>query len=121
MVGSAVSCRSPQMLGLIQEQVVDQTKLAEQRKRFAALMASAPGVNDPRVGQAFANVPREDFVGRGPWRVLTCNGYVATPSADPALLYQDAVVALVPEKRINNGQPSLHARCLSAAHVRPGD
>jgi len=54
------------MLGLIQEQVVDQTKLAEQRKRFAALMASAPGVNDSRVGQAFANVPREDFVGRGP-------------------------------------------------------
>src|SRR6267378_3177110 len=121
MVGSAASSRSPQMLGLIQEQVVDQTKLAEQRKRFAALMASAPGVNDPRVGQAFASVPREDFVGRGPWRVLTSNGYVDTPSADPALLYQDAVVALVPEKRINNGQPSLHARCLSAAHVRPGD
>ena len=109
------------MLGLIREQVVDQTKLAEQRKRFAALMASAPGVNDPRVGQAFASVPREDFVGRGPWRVLTSDGYVDTPSADPALLYQDAAVALLPEKRINNGQPSLHARCLSAAHVRPGD
>jgi protein-L-isoaspartate(D-aspartate) O-methyltransferase len=100
---------------------VDQTQLAEQRNRFAAAMASAPGVDDPRVGQAFARVPRENFVGRGPWMVLSSDGYIDTPSADPALLYQDIVVALAPEKRINNGQPSLHARCLSAAHVRPGE
>ena len=96
-------------------------ELAEQRNRFAAAMASAPGVSDPRVGRAFARVPREDFVGRGPWMVLTPDGYVDTPSADPALVYQDVVVALAPEKRINNGQPSLHARCLSAARIRPGE
>lgn len=84
-------------------------------------MASSPGVDDPRVIDAFGTVPRERFVGPGPWLFLGREGYVQTPGADPALLYDDVVVALAPDKRINNGQPSLHARCLSAARVRAGE
>jgi protein-L-isoaspartate(D-aspartate) O-methyltransferase len=37
------------------------------------------------------------------------------------VLYDDVVVALDADKRINNGQPSLHARCLSAARVKTGE
>jgi protein-L-isoaspartate(D-aspartate) O-methyltransferase len=40
---------------------------------------------------------------------------------DPIVLYQDIVVGLVPDRRINNGQPSLHARCLGAACPQSGD
>ena len=37
------------------------------------------------------------------------SAYVPTPDADPVYLYTDGLVALVPERSLNNGQPSLHA------------
>lgn len=49
------------------------------------------------------------------------HGYTQTPTADPTLLYQDIVVALEEERGINNGQPSLHTRCLAALDVREGE
>lgn len=93
----------------------------EARQRYAGAIASSPGVDDARVIGAFGTVPRERFVGPGPWMILEQGGYAQSPSADPALLYDDIVVALAPDKRINNGQPSLHARCLSAAQIRTGE
>jgi hypothetical protein len=41
--------------------------------------------------------------------------------ATNCLWRQDVVVALVPEKAINNGQPSLHARCLALLDPLPGE
>ena len=93
----------------------------EARSRYAKAITSAAGVDDDRISQAFAKVPREQFLGRGPWMILSPEGYVESKTADPAFLYDDIVVALSPEKRINNGQPSLHARCLSAARIRPSE
>jgi len=46
------------------------------------------------VAKAFASVPRERFVGPGPWQIFTMAGYVETPSDDPAVIYQDVVIAL---------------------------
>jgi protein-L-isoaspartate(D-aspartate) O-methyltransferase len=97
------------------------TIVHEPRQRYAEDIASSPGVDDARVVEAFGAVSRERFVGPGPWMIWQQGDYVQTPSADPALLYGDVVVALVPDKRINNGQPSLHARCISAARIRPGE
>jgi len=85
------------------------------------MIASAAGADGESVRNAFARVPRERFVAPGPWMVLAGDGYVASPSDDPALLYDDIVVALLPGKRINNGQPTLHARCLAAVRVKPGE
>jgi len=93
----------------------------EVRKRYAAVIASSTGVDDARVVQAFATVPREDFVGPGPWMILGRDGYLQSAGADPALVYDDIVVALAADKKINNGQPSLHARCISAARIRRGE
>jgi protein-L-isoaspartate(D-aspartate) O-methyltransferase len=36
-------------------------------------------------------------------------------------LYQDVVVAIAPERKINNGQPVLHAMCLAALDVKQGE
>lgn len=93
----------------------------ESRRRFAKALGAATGVDDPRVVRAFEAVPRERFLGAGPWMILGREGYVASPTSDPAILYDDIVVALAPDKRINNGQPSLHARCLSVATIRAGE
>jgi protein-L-isoaspartate(D-aspartate) O-methyltransferase len=80
-----------------------------------------PEKDNSRLISAFATVPRERFVGPGPWRVITASGYVQTPSDDLAFLYQDVVVGLAPDRGINNGQPSLHAACIAAANPSNGE
>jgi protein-L-isoaspartate(D-aspartate) O-methyltransferase len=84
------------------------------------VVASAGSSSEPLI-RAFATVRREDFVGPGPWQVFTGSGYLPTLSDEPALLYHDILIGLLPEKGINNGQPSLHARCLAAAAPGPGE
>jgi protein-L-isoaspartate(D-aspartate) O-methyltransferase len=88
---------------------------------YANLVTSSAGVPEDPIRKVFAATPREQFVGPGPWRVLTSGGYVLTPSDDPAFLYQDVLVSLTPEGAINNGQPSLHALCLSALKIKLGN
>jgi len=93
----------------------------EGHREFYARLITAGLPNSPRLVMAFAAVPRERFVGPGPWQILTASGPLETPTSDPAFLYQDVLVALAPERRINNGQPSLHALCLSALDVKLGE
>jgi protein-L-isoaspartate(D-aspartate) O-methyltransferase len=89
---------------------------------FAELVAARAGIQDERIKAAFAAVPREAFLGPGPWPIATgTTGYVLTPGADKAFLYSDVVVGLFPERSLNNGQPSFHAHCLSAAALSPGE
>jgi protein-L-isoaspartate(D-aspartate) O-methyltransferase len=104
-----------------------ETNLAEIRSAYAREMAAASGSDDPRLKQAFAEVPREDFLGPGPWRImglksaLAGDHYLETPSADPTHLYQNALVALDAEKGINNGEPALHAAWIGAVAPQPGE
>lgn len=93
------------------------------RASYAQLITAIAGVPaaDTRISGAFASVPRERFLGPPPWRVVTLGGYVTITSEDPAFLHQDFAVALRPERHINNGQPSLHARCFAALQIQPGE
>jgi protein-L-isoaspartate(D-aspartate) O-methyltransferase len=104
----------------------EQTRLAVIRQAFAQRLSFATGIDDPRVEAAFAAVHREDFLDPGPWLTVlwqrTRSGdYVATPSADPAWLYMDAIFAILPERHVNNGAPSLHAKLTAEAPIREGD
>ena len=55
---------------------------------------------------AFASVPREHYLGPGPWRVLrgTTPGqpYETTPDDDPRHLYQNALFAIDETRQLNN-------------------
>ena len=66
-------------------------------------------------------MPREKFVGPGPWRVFGGRGTAHVASDDPAVIYQDSVIALTESRPINNGQPSLHAYALSVLQIQPGE
>ena len=80
------------------------------------------GVSDRCIEAAFAAVKREDFLGRGPWQVARWGrGYVPTPSRNPVYLYDDVVVGIIPERHLNNGQPSLHAALIASAAPRVGE
>jgi len=97
-------------------------RLEAHRYFYADLITSSAGaMKNERLKDAFASTPRERFVGAGPWRVFVGGNYVETPTDDPAFLYQDVVVAVAPERRINNGQPVLHAINLAALDVKEGE
>ncbi len=96
--------------------------IASHRRFYAEFLVRAFGSGEQRLIDAFAAIPREDFVGPGPWQVCVgSDEYISTGTDDPALLYQDILVGLAPERRINNGQPSLHARFLSEAAPALGE
>ena len=97
-------------------------RLEAHRHFYAELVTTRAGAaKNERLKHAFASTPRERFIGIGPWKVFAGGNYVETPTDDPAFLYQDVVVALAPERRINNGEPSLHAISLAALNVKQGE
>jgi protein-L-isoaspartate(D-aspartate) O-methyltransferase len=96
-------------------------ELAAARRFFGDWVAASAEVTDPRIADAFASIPREDFLGSGPWLALANTDYVRTPSADVRLLYQNIVFSLKPDKHLNNGEPTLHARCIAAVAPQPGE
>jgi len=101
---------------------MDQRELDIVRRAFAKQVMAAAGADHAGVEAGFATVRREDFLGPGPWRVLRWGrGYMPTPSGDPVYLQTDDVVAILPERHINNGQPSLHAWLMSSAAPRAGE
>ena len=96
-------------------------RLEAHRTFFANLVTTAAGKPNSRVTAAFGSILRENFLGPGPWRIFVAGTYISTPSSDPALIYQDVVVALFEEKKINNGQPTLHAIGLATLDPKEGD
>jgi protein-L-isoaspartate(D-aspartate) O-methyltransferase len=99
-----------------------ETELAIVRRAYAKQILAAARISDPRLRAAFAAVPREDFLGPGPWLGFRMPGfYQPTVDADPVLLYVNELFGLVAERRINNGQPSLHAALLAAAAIQAED
>ena len=91
------------------------------RKFYARLMAAHARSADPRLEEAFASVPREAFLGPGPWTVFAGDGRFETPSADPGYIYQNVLVVLDADKGINNGEPVLHAMWIGKVEPRPGE
>ena len=96
--------------------------LAEARRFYAEELRHVANVSDPRVVAAFASVPRERFVPPGPWQIYgTLDGaYWQTPDADPRRLYHNVLIGLLPDKRLNNGEPSLWAWHFDHLGLKPG-
>jgi len=102
--------------------VVHAVPLEEARRSFATELRVVANVSDPRVVDAFATVPRERFVGPGPWRILHMfDGYWTTPDADPRWLYHNVLVALDESRGLNTGEPSLWAHHFDRLGIHAGD
>jgi protein-L-isoaspartate(D-aspartate) O-methyltransferase len=84
-------------------------------------MAAQARSADPRIEEVFASVPREAFLGPGPWTVFAGEGRFETPSADPTYIYQNVLVVLDADKGINNGEPMLHAMWIGKVEPKPGE
>jgi protein-L-isoaspartate(D-aspartate) O-methyltransferase len=99
--------------------------LEETRRTYAEGVLAAAKVDSPALRDAFARVPRERFLGPGPWLIAQpqdpANPYRPTPDAELEHIYRDVVVAIDPARMLNNGMPSALAMWIGAADVRSGD
>src|ERR1700736_189392 len=99
-----------------------QDELSIIRAAYARQILAAGGVDNARLQAAFGAIRREDFLGPGPWPILRwLRDYVLTPDTDPVYLYTNDLVGIVPERRINNGQPSWHAHLIHRASPAAGE
>jgi protein-L-isoaspartate(D-aspartate) O-methyltransferase len=100
-------------------------RLSEMRRWYAeGLRLCAPVLRNMAVIEAFAAVPRERFLGPGPWRISSLfrsNEPVATPDDEPHWVYHDVVVSIDESRALNNGMPSLWAYNFDQLDLRPGE
>lgn len=88
------------------------------------LRVTAPIRRNESVVDAFASVPRERFLGPGPWRLLPwsqIDSPFLTPDDDPSWVYHDTLVVIDAKRGLNNGQPSLWARLFDHLDLKPGE
>jgi len=110
------------------------TPLDLRRQFFAEELEAVCRLRSPQLVNAFAIVPREQFLGPGPWMVLSENPYMTaatsfggaglglreTPDADPGRVYHNIAVAIDPARQLFNGQPGTLAVWLDALDLAPG-
>src|SRR5881397_113288 len=100
--------------------LLDEDGLAIVRRAYARQILGAVNVRNDRLEQVFATIRREDFLGPEPWQIVQWPRGSTLPVNDPVYVYQDVVLALAPERGVNNGSPSLHAKMLNDLAVEPG-
>ena len=94
------------------------------RQWYAEELRFTAKVRSSAVVDAFATVPREQFVGPGPWRIkspMDVAEYWTTDDDDPRHVYHDALIALDEPRGINNGQSSLWAYLFDHLDLAPGE
>lgn len=101
------------------------TDLASARRAFAEKIRALSGLRSNALLRALATVPREAFVGPGPWQILRLSelrsSYSLTPDASPWRIYDNVLVALDPARGLNNGEPAALLRWLDQLDLTPGE
>jgi len=105
--------------------------IEECRSFYAREVKFAANPATPGLVEAFARVPREKFLGPGPWQIGSAEGRAMSAAGlmqmaymsveDPRDVYHNVVVSLDRAKDINNGQPSALARWIDALALKEGD
>jgi protein-L-isoaspartate(D-aspartate) O-methyltransferase len=100
--------------------------LEECRQFYSEEIRLAANITSATLIEAFARVPRENFLGSGPWKIASVDlglggtTYTQTPDADPRHLYHNVPVALDPARDLNNGQPASLAKWIDALEIKNG-
>lgn len=93
------------------------------RRWYADEVAWTSGVSDASIIEAFASVPREDFLPPGPWLFSTAmmpEPMRRTPDASPQHLYHNVVVVIDAERDLSSALPSYMASLLDFARLKRG-
>jgi len=101
----------------------------ECRQFYADEIRLTAGLTTPGLVEAFARVPREKFLGPGPWqipqpRISFTQNHVETTHVtidDPRDLYHNVLVSIDRIRGLNNGQPGSLGGWINALALKPGD
>lgn len=103
--------------------------LEVRRQCFAEELEAVARLRSPALVDAFAKVPREQFLPPGPWDVLSDSGESfmmgsgvrtrTTPDADPARVYHNVAVAIDSARQLFNGQPGTLSVWMDALDLKP--
>jgi protein-L-isoaspartate(D-aspartate) O-methyltransferase len=103
------------------------TKLEDARRAYATEIKATANIRSHALIEAFAQVPREQFLGPGPWKVVFADpekagalNYRTTETADPEEIYHNVLVAIDSERQLNNGQPTAIAVWADCLDLKPG-
>ncbi|HEX2343777.1 MAG TPA: rRNA adenine N-6-methyltransferase family protein [Vicinamibacterales bacterium] len=100
------------------------------RQFYAEELLAVCNLQSPALVRALAAVPRERFLGPGPWRIRGMDGmfmpgapgtYRETPDADPRHLYHNVLVSIDPSRELNNGHPGTLASWIDLLRIREGE
>lgn len=98
------------------------------RSFYAEEIRYAANLRSPALIEAFERVPRENFLGPGPWQIGGAPDpatgridYQTTASADPRHLYHNVTVALDASRNLCNGQPGSLAAWINLLDLQPGN
>ncbi len=98
--------------------------LQEQRRYFAEELEAVCGLRTPALVDAFATVPREEFLPPGPWLIRSETDFLGvprhTPDADARRVCHNVAVAIDPSRQLFNGAPSVLGLCIDRLELLPG-
>lgn len=99
------------------------SKLDEMRYYYAEELRALANLQSEALVRAFAKVPREHFLGPGPWQVFTPHSESewTTKDGDPRHLYHNLLVTIDAERHLNNGHPSFLAFLIDELQLQPGE
>jgi len=101
---------------------VDPKAVDEARRYYAEELRFVADLKREEVVDAFARVPREDFLAGPPWYVATPErGYREVTGEDPRDTYHNVLYALDRKRHLNNGQPSFLARLIDECGATAGN
>ena len=101
---------------------MDEARLQRLRQAYADELAELAPIRYAPLREAFAAVPRERFVGPGPWTTFSAGLQSAlTPDDDPAHIYRNVLVSLDAAKKLNNGEPRFWAVLFERLRLAPGE
>ena len=95
------------------------------RRFFAEEVVAVCALRTPALFDALAAVPRERFLGPGPWLIKGADGDPSgapwpTADDDPRRVYHNVVVAIDPARQLYNGQPSTIAAWIDRFELAAG-
>ena len=99
--------------------------IALRRRFYAEEIQAISNLRSAAIVEALATMPRERFLGPGPWTIRSEADFQAapreTPSADPSHLFHNLAVAIDPARQLFNGAPGLLAMTIDQLGLKMGD
>lgn len=102
--------------------------IEDYRRFYAEEIQATAGFTSSALREALATVPRERFLGPGPWQIAGVEvgspggpRYRMTEDGDPRHVYHNVAVALNAARHLNNGHPGSLAYWIDALELQPGD